>query len=623
MTGGLWRVSVGIALAAVSLTGPMYGRASAADVDDLPQTVRLMLQCVEVDWSQLQVTSPEQVTLGRTPPAAPAATENTAPPVALSRKPIALGGVGAGAAPAPGATRPAGEDARVDLGTADLLPDVVAIGALNAARRNALVALAGAGGLSAEEWKDRILQERLTFEDMCAVWAQFRREYPQEGESPERTRPVWHGTRDALGLADAGTATLPIPQLFILAEMQLYPGETEGAEKCLKEILTRLETGELAGPRVTKGLLAYRIAQCYKHRGESRSAVEWFMNCAEWGAPTKENAYDVRGEGLVEAARLLREMGQVEEAEEAYRKAIGSTAGWGKAVAMLDLSAVLQGKGSAAEADAMLTELAGGAYGVVAQAVACLSVAQDRLAARDGRRAREWLCQALKIAGAPRDPGTAAQLAGTTRSAKRLLVELARWETEPVRVYPRAVAIRAGGGTAELMAISWCAAPLVRPTAGWLAVEPEGEPEKHDRVTHFRYRVSLVGEPTGSPAADIVVSTDAGQGQVRVPVAVTGMPSVAVAPQHFFFGFVDAGDRPRQEVTVRVPPPFTVEGARSDTGGIEVGEPAHTDNGWRITVVLAPLGPGVLRGTVTVLTDKPGERELRVPVYAHVLASPG
>ena len=622
------------------------GAALAADVDDLPPVVRMMLEGVEVDWEGLAVTAPEPVTLGPKQPA-PLPGSTVSPTVApglaplphaaqqspgagsLRTRPMDLGASGPGQTAAPGAAPAAvpgphlAGNAPVTLGAGDLLPDVVAASALSAARRDALVALAGTGALNAGEWKDTILREKLAFDDLCAIWQQFRRDYPQQGESPEHTRRLWHGARDALGLAEVDIGALATPQLFVLAEMQLYPGETEGAEKCLRALLARLESGEPPGPRVTKGLLAYRIAQCYKHRGVTGNAVEWFLSCAEWGAPTKENSYDVRGEGLVEAARLLRQVGRTEEAEATYRKAIASTAGWGKAVAMLDLSGLLCEAANTAEVDALLAEVATGRYGPVVQAHAYLATAQRRLEARDGQGARAWLGRVLELAAGPSDRSTAAGLAAVARSSERILEELARWESEPIRASPRALVLSASGGSVELVARSWSATLSASATVGWLAVQPMGAPERRDGVTRYRYRVSVGGKLPGHPAADIIVSTDTGQAPLRVPVAVEDAPAVGLTPQECFFGFVSAGEQPRQGVTVSLPPPFVVEAARSDARGIAVASPARAGDGWRIAVLLTAPDPGVVDGTVTILTDMPGAREIRVPVYAHVLPGQG
>ena len=519
------------------------------------------------------------------------------------------------------------------VGTSD--SSVVFGDTLGTAKRSALVAMAASGKLSAEKWRQEIAQSKLTFADLCAVWSQFRRDHPRQGESPSHTRAIWHGARDALGLADADIKTLPTPELFVLAEMQLYPGEVDGAEECLQEILGRLEGGEPPGPRVTKGLIAYRIAQCYRRRGESGKAIEWFLKCGEWGAPTEGNPYDVRGEGLVEAARLLHQIGQQQKAEAAYWRALTTTTGYGHAVATSELFDGLIANGQFAAARSAMRELltlqasGGEAVGAHAQIAYCHYLSGEDAAARQA--CKESIAAYEGLSGGE---ASGQCLDGVTR-ARTIVALLDQWEQSPLHASPKRVhvaqvarprdcpqAVGAAGyafsvrsrGTTHLRATS--SLPFLRVSALDQTVE------EYCARTPFRVDVSRDTRPGVFPG-EIEITADAHPGQpLRVPVTVTVGGRLHVAPECAYFGFVTPDEEATTPVTLTGRERFRVTEVQSDEPGVvtvRVRRQSQTE--WLVEATIQKgQKSGVLEGNITLLTDAPHHAVVTVPYYAHVTA---
>lgn len=109
---------------------------------------------------------------------------------------------------------------------------------------------------------------------------------------------------------------------------------------------------------------------------------------------------------------------------------------------------------------------------------------------------------------------------------------------------------------------------------------------------------------------------------ITVPITGEVRGDADIRPAQVFFGFVRAGDKAEQVVTIRSRSgtSFTVSEAKFDALGVSVDGPVPvTPSEWKLTVTLTANRPGIIDTKLVVTTDVPGEETIEVPVYAHVL----
>ena len=109
---------------------------------------------------------------------------------------------------------------------------------------------------------------------------------------------------------------------------------------------------------------------------------------------------------------------------------------------------------------------------------------------------------------------------------------------------------------------------------------------------------------------------------ITVPITGEVRGDADIRPAQVFFGFVRAGDKAEQTVTItsHSGDPFAVKSAKLKGKGLRVTQPIQTDDGsWRVTATLTAEQLGIIGTKLVLATDVPGEETLEVPVYAHVV----
>jgi hypothetical protein len=389
------------ALAGLILAAP-GARVAAADLDDLPPEVREKTQPVHINWSKQ---------LNRTLEGG------------LHLKGVQLPGGPDGAA----GTLIEGVHLQGVEAPAQFPVEEVGASALSDAAQSLLVGLLAQGTTSAEDWREQIETSGLTVADLCAVWRRFRREHPRAGERFGVASSLWAAIGVSIPAEGRKPADLGLEDALSLGEIQLWGCDGEAAQQTFEALVARLPEGPTTG-RVSRGLLAYRIAQCRQQASDLEGALDWFLKCAEWGAPEMTGGYDVRGEGLVEAARLCRRLGRDDEAQALYEQAINECGGWGRCVAVFDRGNRLIKQRKFDQAIAVLKRLAEGVSGPMAAAYAYYFSGCAYWGKGSKDLCADCMTRALDMIGALRDRRSLDQVAPIAEEAKATLALIVQAE---------------------------------------------------------------------------------------------------------------------------------------------------------------------------------------------------
>jgi tetratricopeptide (TPR) repeat protein len=555
--------------------------AIAADLDDLPPEVREKAQPVHINWSKQLNQTLEG---------------------ALHLKGVQLPGRPDGAA--------AMQVETVHLGAvqapAELPLQAVGASALSEAVQSLLVGLLAQGTTSAEGWREQIETGGLTVPDICAIWRRFRREHPHEGERFGVASSLWAAIEVSIPPEQRHAADLPLDDAFSLGDIQLWGRDGEAAQQTFEALLARLPEGPTTG-RVSRGLLAYRIAQCRKEALNLEGALDWFLKCAEWGTPDMTGGYDVRGEGYVEAARMCRRLGRDDEAQALYKQAINECGGWGQIVAASDLAHVLRRQGRTDEARALLERVAqqqegNGGAAVLLNVLASWSYDEGQVSQTLDycRRGREVVSRCT---------GPRAQ--DQVRAFERLEKRVAQWTRSPFEVPPPSLHLvgspgsRATGGTftvstwqdpdlaivSDLPAVEIRLSRTTSPVPGEATREYDVHLRRDARPGTYEGKVEVTG-PEGASA--------------RIPVKLVVRHPVQAVPTQLFFGFVGPGGAASATLVLSADLPFRITRVDCADRAIQASHAEEVaDRKHAITLACHP--PAGSRGAqeveIRVLTD--------------------
>ena len=196
------------------------------------------------------------------------------------------------------------------------------------------------------------------------------------------------------------------------------------------------------------------------------------------------------------------------------------------------------------------------------------------------------------------------------------------------KVYPTTLEVSSNGASSPSPWVRVSGPPEmeildVRTAKGLLDIEV-GESELTDRGRRewkivLRPRLEAIA---GRVEDELTVETNhARRKTIAVPVKLEIPTALQTAPLSAFFGFVPRGQPASREAAVWPSDPeheFEIVAVETDTKGISASA-SRTDAGYVVTVSVETEVPGVVEGEVVLRTSLPGQRALRVPVYAHVL----
>ena len=578
--------------------------AIAADLDDLPPEVREKTQPVHLNWSKQ---------LDRTLEGA------------LHLKGIHLPGRADAPAGTPiDAVHLEGVQAPAELPVAE-----VGGSALSEAVQSLLVGLLAQGTTSTEGWRQQIEANGLTVADICRVWRRFRQEHPRKGERFGVASSLWAAIAVVVPVDQRNPADLPLDDAFSLGEIQLWGGDGETAQQTFEALLERLPEGPTAG-RVSRGLLAYRIAQCRQEASDLEGALDWFLKCAEWGTPEMTRGYDVRSEGYVEAARICRKLGRDEEAQAYYRKAISECTGWGQVVASLDCADELIQGGEDREAERLLAPIAAGSHGSLAATYASWVIGYFSYHRGDSQAAHYHLSATLKRAddlagmlGGERAAGIAARTRGILERLE------AQQKMPPLTAHPRSVELIAGPGrptpVTRLTVIAASGTPLVvESVPRWLSVSNVDEPVGEHHVGRSQgYEVAVREALTwGTYTGQIRLALhDEVDRTLSIPVRLTVRPELICRPSLWFFGSVTGGQTKTVSVVLSsAAMDFDVVGVEGGDKDLVTVDPVRQESrSWLLHATLrSPKTPGAVEGSVWVRTSVATQPAVEVRYYGEV-----
>ncbi len=451
------RLATGAAALSAIVLGSLWAPARAADLENLPPEVREGVSRVEIDWAAQR---------------------------ALLRE-------------------------VAELAPAEIDPSPLWV--------TFFVQLLIRGGASADEWRGLLEQRGADVELVCEIWRQFRSDDPELTEQMGRMRPFWEAVTALFPAEKRDPSTLPLDQALYLGEIQFWAEDIEGAKETYETLFERLPEGPTEG-RACRGLMAYRIAQCLEREFDIRGAREWYLKCAEWGSPEQTGGYDVRAEGLVEAARMCRGLGWHAEADKHYQRALNECTGWGQAAAALDLARLAIIKGDEEKAERIYqeaTELCGQGWG----AGKLLMRRAKRAYWRGDREAALEYSQRVmqELAGAEWPP--AERLAN---AAGDLIDRIHRWDDEPLAVSPEELRLEAGQRDVQFEVTTW-QEPPIQVTSDVTCIDiqlSETLPKKPGEVRRT-FKVLLKDDARPGTYEGHVVLTTTRARPLEIPISVT------------------------------------------------------------------------------------------------------
>jgi len=518
--------------------------AVAADLDDLPPEVREKTQPVHLNWSKQ---------LDRTLEGA------------LHLKGIQLPGRADSPAGTPiDAVHLEGVQAPAQLPVAE-----VGASALSEAVQSLLVGLLAQGTTSAEGWGEQIEANGLAVADLSAIWRRFRQEHPRQGERFGVASTLWVAIQASVPFEKRDPAEVSVDDALSLGEIQLWGGDGETAQQTFEALLERLPEGPTTG-RVSRGLLAYRIAQCRQEASDLEGALAWFLKCAEWGTPENTGGYDVRSEGLVEAARLCRRLERDDEAQALYEQAINGCSQWGQIVATNDWAHLLRKQGNDEEAEALLERVAHQNQANWGAAVLLNVLASWSYQAAKVEETLGYCRRGLELVGSSKW-GPAQEHA---RALLRLQDRIEQWTRSPLEISP---------GSLDL-----AASPGSRLTGGKFTIKTWQEPEVSIASDHPALEIRLSRKTSQAPGEttreyELLLGTQARPGACEGKVQITGAagakaqipfklvvrPRVQAIPNEVFFGFIAPGGSASATSLLYADSPFRITGLECGDGVIQ------------------------------------------------------
>ena len=107
---------------------------------------------------------------------------------------------------------------------------------------------------------------------------------------------------------------------------------------------------------------------------------------------------------------------------------------------------------------------------------------------------------------------------------------------------------------------------------------------------------------------------------ITVPIRVSVIPGIQVAPRELFFGSLKIREPMERElrITSRNGKAFGVTGIVVPHPWLSVGKPEPVGGGFRVKVVAEGQAQGMVEGTITVRTNVPGEESIEIPVTGWV-----
>jgi len=380
-----------------------------------------------------------------------------------------------------------------------------------------LVQLLIRGGVPAEEWRDLLEQRGADIEFVCEIWRQFRFEDPELTEQMGRMRPFWEAVTALFPADKRDPSTLPLDQALYLGEIQFWAEDVAGARKTYETLFERLPEGPTEG-RASRGLMAYRIAQCLERAFDIRGAREWYLKCAEWGSPEQAGGYDVRSEGLVEAARMCRGLGWHAEADKHYQRALNECTGWGQAAAALDLARLAIIKGDDEKAERIYqeaTERCGQGWG----AGKLLMRRAKRAYWRGDREAALDCSQRVMqdLAGAEWPPAER-----LVNAAGDLIDRVHQWDDDPLEVSAEELRLEAGQPDLRFEVTTW-QEPPIQVTTDVACIDirlAETLPKKPGEVCRTFGVLLKDGTQPGTYEGHVVLTTTRAR-PLEIPITVT------------------------------------------------------------------------------------------------------
>ncbi len=372
------------------------------------------------------------------------------------------------------------------------------------------------GGVSAEEWRALLEQRQVDVEGICSIWRGLWYADPERIESMGWVRTFWEAITAVIPAEERDPSTLPFDQALYLGEIQFWSGDIEGAQEAYEKILERLPEGPPAEGRTSRGLMAYRIAQCFEKGLDVRGALEWYLKAAEWGKPEQTGGYDLRGEALVEAARMCRGLGRHAEADKYYKQAVNECTGWGQAVAVLDLARIQINKGEDEEAERVYkegVELCGQGWGVgkLLMRLAKWSYARGR---RDA--AIDYSQRVIQELASGEWP-PAQRLAN---AAADIIDRIHQWDEHPLEVSPAELRLEAGGNL-KFVVITWQEPPIQATTdVACIEVSLSGTSPKKPGEVSRTFEVSLKDDAQPGAYQGKIVLTTTEARPFELPISV-------------------------------------------------------------------------------------------------------
>lgn len=372
------------------------------------------------------------------------------------------------------------------------------------------------GGMSTDEWRGLLQQRQADVEEVYTIWRGLWQADPETIESMGWVRPFWEAIAALIPADERDPSRLPLDQALALGETQFWSGDIEGAKAAYERILERLPEGPPTEGRVCRGLMAYRIAQCFEKGLDVRGALEWYLKAADWGRPEETGGYDLRGEALVEAARMCRGLGHHAEADKYYKQAINECTGWGQAVAFLDLARIQINEGDDREAERVYEEgakLCGHGWG----AAKLLMRLAKRCYARGDRDEAIGYSQRViqELASAQWRP--AERMAN---AAADIIDRIHEWDEQPLEVSPEELRLETGQEL-KFTVTTWQEPPIQTTTdVACITVSlSDSSPKKPGEVCRT-FLVSLNEDAQPGTYEGKIVLTTTGARPFEVPITV-------------------------------------------------------------------------------------------------------
>jgi tetratricopeptide (TPR) repeat protein len=381
-----------------------------------------------------------------------------------------------------------------------------------------LVELLIRGGVSTEEWQDLLEQREADAETVCSIWRGLWFTDPEAIESMGWVRPFWEAAAALIPPDQRDPSTLPFDQALALGEMQFWSGDIEGAQKVYEAVFGRLPEGPPTEGRVCRGLMAYRIAQCFEKKLDVRGALEWYRKAAEWGTPEQTGGYDLKGEALVEAARMCRALGRYAEADKYYKQAVAECIGWGQAVALLDLARIRLNEGDEEEAERVYeegAELCGQGWGA---AKLWMRLAHRTYRRGDQEAALEYCQRIMETLGGSPWP-SAERMAN---AAGDMIDRIHQWDAQPLQVSPEELRLE-GGEAVKFVVITW-QEPPIQTTTDVACIEvslSDTSPKKPGEVSRtFEVSLKEDAQPGTYEGKIVLTTTEARPFELPITVVV-------------------------------------------------------------------------------------------------------